>query len=101
MPEKIGQNGLASEFIKNQIKKNTELENQILELQEKISLLKKEPDNDYGLYRNILDMIIPNLKFIYTEDGYSITIDPPLVMPATYIEELIKEVQKYKASTTT
>ena len=50
MHEKIGQNGLASEFIKNQIKKNTELENQILELQETISLLKKEPDNDYSLY---------------------------------------------------
>ena len=96
MHERIGQNGLASEFIKNQIKKNTELENQILELQETISLLKREPDNDYTLYRSILDMIIPNLKFEYTTDGYIIKIDPPLVMPLEYINELIKEVQKYK-----
>ena len=96
MPEKNGQNGLASEFIKNQIKKNTELENQILELQETISLLKKEPDNDYALYLSILDMIIPNLKFEYTEEGYIIKIDPPLVMPLEHINELTKEVQKYK-----
>ena len=92
----INKNGLASEFIKNQIKKNTELENQILELQETISLLKKEPDNDYSLYRSILDLIIPNLKFEYTEEGYLIKIDPPLVMPLEHINELTKEVQKYK-----
>ena len=96
MHERIGQNGLASEFIKNQIKKNTELENQILELQETISLLKREPDNDYSLYRSILDMIIPNLKFEYTTDGYIIKIDPPLVMPLEHINELTKEIQKYK-----
>ena len=92
----INKNGLASEFIKNQIKKNTELENQILELQETISLLKREPDNDYSLYRSILDLIIPNLKFEYTEEGYLIKIDPPLVMPLEHINELTKEVQKYK-----
>lgn len=96
MHKRIGQNGLASEFIKNQIKKNTELENQILELQETISLLKKEPDNDYSLYRSILDLIIPNLKFEYTTEGYIIKIDPPLVMPLEHINELTKEVQKYK-----
>ena len=88
--------GLASDFIKKQIKKNTELENQILELQEQISLLKSEPDTDYGLYRSILDLIVPNLKFEYTEEGYLIKIDPPLVMPLDHINELTKEVQKYK-----
>lgn len=92
----VGKNGLASDFIKKQIKRNTELENQILKLQETISLLKKEPDNDYSLYRSILDLIVPNLKFGYTEEGYIIKIDPPLIMPADHINELIKEVQKYK-----
>lgn len=92
----VGKNGLASDFIKKQIKRNTELENQILKLQETISLLKKEPDNDYSLYRSILDLIVPNLKFGYTEEGYIIKIDPPLIMPPDHINELIKEVQKYK-----
>ena len=41
-------------------------------------------------------MIIPNLKFEYTQDGYIIKIDPPLVMPLEHINELTKEVQKYK-----
>ncbi len=94
--DKIEKNGLASDFIKKQIKKNTELENQIIELNETISLLKKEPDNDYSLYRSILDLIIPNLKFEYTSEGYLIKIDPPLVMPLDNINELIKEVKKYK-----
>ena len=89
-------NGLASDFIKKQIKLNSELEDKIIELQNEISLLKQVPDNDYSLYRSILDLIIPNLKFEYTEEGYLIKIDPSLVMPLEHINELTKEVQKYK-----
>ena len=92
----INKNGLASEFIKKQIKLKSELEDKIIELQNEISLLKQEPDNDYSLYRSILDIIIPNLKFEYTNEGYIIKIDPPLVMPIEHINELTKEVQKYK-----
>jgi hypothetical protein len=88
--------GLAADFIKKQIKHNTELENKILELENEISLLKSEHDNDYALYRSILDLIIPNLKFEYSEEGYLIKIDPPITMPLDYINELTKEVQKYK-----
>ena len=69
-----------------------ECNEEIEELQEQISLLKSEPDNDYGLYRSILDLIVPNLKFEYAEEGYLIKIDPPLVMPLEHINELIKEL---------
>lgn len=92
-------NGLASDFIKKQIKLNSELEDKIIELQNEISLLKQDPDNDYSLYRSILDLIIPNLKFEYDIHGtehYLVKIDPPLIMPLEHINELTKEVQKYK-----
>jgi len=90
--------GLASDFIKAQIRKNTELEEQIISLNETIELLKGESHNDYSLYRKILDLLVPYIKFEYNKDGgYNIKLDPPeIYMPLDAIDNIIKEIEKYK-----
>lgn len=91
--------GLASSFIKKHLKIEKELENKIIDLEDEIKKIKESSnDIDYFLYKDILNLIIPNLKFEYDGEngGYVIKIDPPLHMPNEYIEDLIKDIKKYK-----
>ena len=92
--------GLASTFIKKHLQIEKELENKIVDLEEELKKIKDSSDDiDYFLYKDILKLIIPNIKFEYdgnNDGGYVITIDPPLHMPTEYIEEIIKDIKKYK-----
>lgn len=92
--------GLASTFIKKHLQIEKELENKIIDLEDELKKIKDSSnDSDYFLYKDILKLIIHNLKFEYDGDndgGYVIKIDPPLHMPNEYIEEIIKDIKKYK-----
>ena len=99
MKEFISSNGLASTFIKKHLKIEKDLENRIAELEEELKKIKNSSDDiDYFLYKDILNLIIPNLKFEYGGEngGYIIKIDPPLHMPNEFIEEILKDIKKYK-----
>ena len=76
-----------------------DLENRIVELEEELKKIKDSSDDiDYFLYKDILNLIIPNLKFEYDGEngGYIIKIDPPLHMANEFIEEILKDIKKYK-----
>ena len=95
----LSSNGLASTFIKKHLKIEKDLENKIVELEEELKKIKNSSDDiDYFLYKDILNLIIPNLKFEYDGEngGYIIKIDPPLHMPNEFIEEILKYIKKYK-----
>ena len=95
----LSSNGLVSTFIKKHLAIEKDLENKIAELEEELKKIKDTSDDiDYFLYKDILNLIIPNLKFEYDGEngGYLIKIDPPLHMPNEYIEELIKDIKAYK-----
>ena len=95
----LSANGLASTFIKKHLKIEKDLENKIVELEEELKKIKNSSDDiDYFLYKDILNLIIPNLKFEYDGEngGYIIKIDPPLHMPNEFIEEILKDNKKYK-----
>ena len=97
--EELSANGLVSTFIKKHIKIEKDLENKITELEEELIKMKGDSANfDYILYKDILKLIIPNLKFEYDGEngGYLIKIDPPLHMPNEHIEEILKDIKKYK-----
>jgi len=92
-------NGLVSTFIKKHLKIEKDLENKIAELEEELKKIKNSSEDiDYFLYKDILNLIIPNLKFEYDGEngGYIIKIDPPLHMPNEFIEEILKDIKKYK-----
>jgi len=90
---------LVSDFIKKHIQKETELENTISDLKNEIKSLKNNDDNlEYFLYKNILALIIPNLKFEYDNSGegfYKVSMSP-VSMTKLLIDELLKDIQKYK-----
>ena len=91
--------GLVGSFIKKHLKIEKDLENRIADLEEELKKMENSSDNiDYLLYKEIMNLIIPNLKFEYdgNNTGYVIKIDPPLHMPNEYIEEIIKDIKKYK-----
>lgn len=91
--------GLIGTYVKKHVQIEKDLENRIFELEEEIKKIKNSStDIDYFLYNDILNLIIPNLKFEYDGEngGYLIKIDPPLHMPNEYIDELIKDIKKYK-----
>ena len=96
----INSNGLVGSFIKKHIQIEKELENKISDLQDELKKVKESSDEiDYFLYKEILKLLFPNLKFEYdgeNDGGYLIKIDPPLHMPNEYIEEIIKDIKKYK-----
>ena len=95
----LSSNGLVSTFIKKHLKIEKDLENKIVELEEELKKIKDSSDDiDYFLYKDILNLIIPNLKFEYDGEngGYIIKIDPPLHMPNEFIEEILKDIKKYK-----
>lgn len=95
----LSSNGLVSTFIKKHLKIEKDLENRIAELEEELKKIKDSSDDiDYFLYKDILNLIIPNLKFEYDGEngGYIIKIDPPLHMPNEFIEEILKDIKKYK-----
>ena len=95
----LSANGLASTFIKKHLKIEKDLENKIVELEEELKKIKNSSEDiDYFLYKDILNLIIPNLKFEYDGEngGYIIKIDPPLHMPNEFIEEILKDIKKYK-----
>ena len=95
----LSSNGLVSTFIKKHLKIEKDLENRIAELEEELKKIKNSSDDiDYFLYKDILNLIIPNLKFEYDGEngGYIIKIDPPLHMPNEFIEEILKDIKKYK-----
>ena len=95
----LSSNGLVSTFIKKHLKIEKDLENRIVELEEELKKIKSDSnDIDYFLYKDILKLIIPNLKFEYDAEngGYIIKIDPPLHMPNEFIEEILKDIKKYK-----
>ena len=96
----LSSNGLVSTFIKKHLKIEKDLENRIAELEDELKKVKGDSDDfDYFLYKDILKLIAPNIQFEYDGDnggGYVIKIDPPLHMPIEYIEELIKDIKKYK-----
>ena len=95
----LSSNGLVSTFIKKHLKIEKDLENKIVELEEELKKIKNSSDDiDYFLYKDILNLIIPNLKFEYDGEngGYIIKIDPPLHMPNVFIEEILKDIKKYK-----
>jgi hypothetical protein len=95
----LSSNGLASTFIKKHLKIEKDLENKIVELEEELKKIKNSSDDiEYFLYKDILNLIIPNLKFEYDGEngGYIIKIDPPLHMPNEFIEEILKDIKKYK-----
>jgi len=105
---------LIKDIIKSHIQKENELEKRIKDLEEELEKSKNSDDNsDYFLYKEILKYIVPYLRFeyemnnegiggynvstspIYTDAGYSISLDH-VKMPLNLINELIKEVEKYK-----
>jgi hypothetical protein len=105
---------LIKDIIKSHIQKENELEKRIKELETELEKARNESDNsDYFLYKDILNYIIPNLRFeyemnnegiggynvstspIYTDSGYSVSLDH-VKMPLNLINELLKEVEKYK-----
>ena len=95
----LSSNGLVSTFIKKHLKIEKDLENKIVELEEELKKIKNSSEDiDYFLYKDILNLIIPNLKFEYDGEngGYIIKIDPPLHMPNEFIEEILKDIKKYK-----
>jgi hypothetical protein len=95
----LSANGLASTFIKKHLKIEKDLENRIVELEEELKKIKNSSEDiDYFLYKDILNLIIPNLKFEYDGEngGYIIKIDPPLHMPNEFIGEILKDIKKYK-----
>ena len=95
----LSSNGLVSTFIKKHLKIEKDLENKIVELEEELKKIKDSSDDiDYFIYKDILNLIIPNLKFEYDGEngGYIIKIDPPLHMPNEFIEEILKDIKKYK-----
>lgn len=98
--EFISSNGLVGTFVKKHLKIEKDLENRIAELEEELKKIKDSSDSeaDYFLYKDILKLIVKNLKFEYDGEngGYNIKIDPPLHIQNEYIEELIKDIKKYK-----
>lgn len=96
--------GLVSTFVKKHLQIEKELENKIADLEDELRKYKSMPnddkyDNDYALYKDILDIIIPRIKFEYNSDSdeatYSISVEST-PMPNNCINELVKEVQKYQ-----
>lgn len=90
---------LVSDFIKKHIQKETELENIISDLRNEIKSLKESGNSlEYFLYKDILALIIPKLKFEYDSSGegfYKVSMSP-VSMTKTLIDELLKDIQKYK-----
>lgn len=108
-------NGIFKDIIESHIKKENELEKKIEELKEELNKAKESSENsDYFLYKDILNLIIPHLKFEYEYDedtslgGYNISTKYPIKeeeysisldhvkLPLNLINELLKEVEIYK-----
>lgn len=96
--------GLVSTFVKKHLQIEKELENKIADLEDELRKYKSMPnddkyDNDYALYKDILDIIIPKIRFEYNSDSpeapYSMSVDPT-PLPNNCINELVKEVKKYQ-----
>lgn len=92
---------LMSDYIKKQQEIQTTLQNRIFELEEELNIIKNKDDyvNDIILCKDILNLIIPNLKFTYddSENGfYKIHIDPPISMPKHIIDYILIEIEKWK-----
>lgn len=96
--------GLVSTFVKKHLQIEKELENKIADLEDELRKYKSMPnddkyDNDYALYKDILDIIIPKIRFEYNSDSpeatYSISVDST-PLPNNCINELVKEVKKYQ-----
>ena len=95
----LSSNGLVSTFIKKHLKIEKDLENRIAELEDELKKIKGDSDDfDYFLYKDILKLIASNIQFEYDGEngGYIIKIDPPLHMPNEFIEEILKDIKKYK-----
>ena len=92
---------LIKDIIKEHIKKENELENKIKTLKEELTKAKNNSeDTDYFLYKDILNFIIPYMKFEFTmnsdnQSGYIIKMETPL-MPLELINNLLKDIEKYK-----
>lgn len=108
----MGDGILIKDIIASHIKRENELEKQIEELKEELNKVKETSENsDYVLYKDLLQCIIPYLRFEYELDdnniggynistdiygpGYSISLDH-VKLPLNLINELLKEVEKYK-----
>ena len=92
---------LMSDYIKKQQEIQTTLQNRIFELEEELNIIKNKDDyvNDIILCKDILNLIIPNLKFTYddSENGfYKIHIDPPISMSKLIIDHILVEIDKWK-----
>lgn len=98
--DNLNSNGFVGAFIKKHIQIEKELENKIADLEDELKKIKESSDEyDYLLYKEILELIVPNLKFEYdgeNDGGYTIKIDPPLHINDIYIEEILKDIKKYK-----
>ena len=95
------ESSLMSDFIIKQQEIQTQLQNRIFELEEELNVIKNKGDyvNDIILCKDILNLIIPNLKFTYddSENGfYKIHIDPPISMSKLIIDHILKEIEKWK-----
>lgn len=92
---------LISDYILEQQEIQTKLQNKIFDLEEKLNIIKNNGNyvNDIILCKEILNLIIPNLKFTYddSENGfYKIHIDPPISMSRTIIDHILVEIDKWK-----
>lgn len=92
---------LMSDYIKKQQEIQTQLQNKIFELEEKLNIIKNNGDyvNDIILCKDILNLIIPNLKFTYDDSAngfYKIHIDPPISMSRAMIDHILVEIDKWK-----
>ena len=92
---------LMSDYVKKQQEIQTQLQNKIFELEEELNIIKNNGDyvNDIILCKEILNLIIPNLKFTYddSENGfYKIHIEPPISMSKTIIDHILVEIDKWK-----
>lgn len=95
------ESSLMSDYIKKQQEIQTQLQNKIFELEEELNIIKntEEYSNELILCNEILNLIIPNLKFTYddSETGfYKIHIDPPISLSKNMIDHILVEIDKWK-----
>ena len=104
------ENGLASDFIKQRLKYETELEKRIQELEEELrkerDLARSNPDNEeLYLCEDLLNIMIPYILFEYdanpsytdtTGGGYKISLTESIPLPDNCVQEMIRRIKKYQ-----
>ena len=89
---------LIGDFIKKRLKIEEGLQKRIDELEKELKNIQgKGDENDYLLYKEILNFIIPNISITYNgDDGQYYLSVSPTTLPLEHMTEIVNEMKKFQ-----